>query len=69
MFTTNSLCLIICPIHDVVKARNGSDDKHFLDFYRLTMVNAGIYRQNLEFTKFRAFTVTYIQKDIGIKIE
>jgi hypothetical protein len=48
----------------VVKARNGSDNKHFLDLYRLTMVNAGIYRQNLGFTNFRAFTVTYIQKDI-----
>ena len=28
----------------LVKARNGSVYKHFLDFYHLTMVNARIYR-------------------------
>jgi len=35
----------------------------FLDFYRITRVNSGIYRQNLGFTNFRAFTVTYILKN------
>jgi hypothetical protein len=51
---------------DVVKARNGSVDKHFLDFYRLTMVNLSVKPRIYQFSGFYGDTCKEDACEMGI---